>query len=226
MKFKESKHCPRCNKKMPKEIPVCPGCGLVFSRLSNVTNRAAREAIKNNQFNKVIFDRNLPPDINKWNLFWTTFFLGMWGVHFAKIGRKRLFLYQLISFSMLIIFSLLLFTQVLSTDLMYHKYWVFFYWAMILPASVALIIWFFSLTQILFNAFKVPVAIDEEFVVKKLDKSVANDIITQAKATRTNEIKANFSAKKIKLICKSCGASVKVKENESICPKCDENLEG
>lgn len=226
MKIKETKRCPRCNKKLPKDLPVCTSCSLVFSRLDHVTNRAAREAISKQQLNKVILHSKLPPDINKWKLFWMTLFLGMWGVHFAKIGRKKLFLYQLISFSLLIIFSTLLSTQVLSVDLLYHKYWGFLCWAMILPASIALIIWFFSLTQILFNSFKVPVAIDEEFVVKELDKTVADDIISQVKRARIKNVKSNFSVKRIKVVCKSCGANVKVNENETICPKCDENLEG
>ncbi|MBR1984630.1 MAG: hypothetical protein IKA31_02720 [Clostridia bacterium] len=30
----------------------------------------------------------------------------------------------------------------------------------------------------------------------------------------------------MKVVCSSCGATVKVKEGENICPKCDEPLNG
>ena len=43
--------------------------------------------------------------------------------------------------------------------------------------------------QILFNKFKVPVSIDEEYVVDDLNREVAYDILKNVKEDRENEKK-------------------------------------
>ena len=227
MKKKIFKHCPRCNQKSPVGQPVCEKCGLIFSRMEKVSNSAGKEALKNGDKNKVIFDKNLPKDVNKWKLFFLALFLGWIGLQYERVGRKKLFYYFLISFCLLFLFSFLILINVFSTDIIYHKYWGILSWMMILPASFGLIIWFVSLVQILSGTFKVPVAIDESLVLSDYDVKIASELINKAKLERVEEnIKIFTKKKKIKVICKSCGSSVWVTEGEEICPKCDENLEG
>ena len=225
MKYKIIKHCPRCNKKMPSTQPVCDGCGLIFSRLEKVSNSAGKEALKKGEKNKVIFDKTLPKDVNKLKLILFTIFLGWLGLQYHQVGRKKLFLYQLISFCLLVLFAILLSTGVLSVDMVYHKYWGFLCWTMIFPATFGLIIWFISVVQVIFGAFRVPVAIDEEIVLNEFDKKVASEILSEVKAKKIQNNKI-IKSKKIIVVCKSCGSTVKVIEGETICPKCDENLKG
>jgi len=227
MKKKLFKRCPRCNKRMPTNQPVCEGCGLIFSRMEKVSNRAGKEALKSGETNRVIFDKKLPKDLNKWKLFLLALFLGWIGLQYERVGRKKLFFYQLISFCLIILFAILLSTNVLSSSMFTHKYWGFLCWFMILPASFGLIIWFLSLMQILSNSFKVPVAIDENIVMNDYDRKVASEIITEVKAGQKEKKIINyFKTKKIRVVCKSCGCTDWVDEDDSICPKCDENLEG
>ncbi|NCB48409.1 MAG: hypothetical protein EOM55_02115 [Clostridia bacterium] len=195
-------------------------------RMEKVSNRAGKEALEKGEKNKVIFDKTLPKDVNKWRLFFLALFCGWFGLQYEKVGRKKLFYYLLFSFCLFVLFTIFLITNIFSTSIIYEKYWAFLALAMILPSSFGLIIWFFSVLQILTNTFKVPVAIDENIVINDYDIKIAGEILSDVKSNRTENNVKNTSRKKNKVVCKSCGRSVWVFEGEKICPKCDENLEG
>ena len=253
MKRKEFKRCPRCDKKTPIYQDRCEGCGLIFSRLARASNTAAKKALKKKEYNKVIMDKVLPKDVNKWKLFlWSL--LGLFGVHYAKVGRYKMFTYALCSTAGLYI------AVCLPQGWFDHKYLFMLMWGLVINASMYTIIWIVSICQILFNKFKVPIAIDEELVVESLDQELVKDILKEVKGTdkedvenkkqtqkvdksKYNKIKAKQTKmqntitetdeepviqkekrKKIKVICASCGAQVKVYNDEEICPKCDEPL--
>ena len=222
MNKKLFKKCPRCNRKCPINQPVCDGCGLIFSRMKYVSNSAGKEALERDESNKVIYDKTLPYDVNKWNLFFTALFLGFLGVQFEKVGRKKAFLYYLISFSLFFIFSILLAFGIITPDLMEAGYLGLFFWMLILPPSLGLVFWAFSFISILLGTFKVPVAIDEKKAAIHYGGKVASEILDEAIKTR----KVAPKRKKVSIKCKSCGKIVKVNDGEKICPKCDGNLEG
>ena len=67
-KIKEFKRCPRCDTKALIYQDKCNACGLVYSRLVNASNKEAKKAIKAGQKNRVICDKTLPKDVNKWKL--------------------------------------------------------------------------------------------------------------------------------------------------------------
>lgn len=226
MKTKLFKRCPRCNKKTPISQPVCERCGLIFSRMEKVSNLAGKEALEKGETNKVIYDKTLPKDVKKWKLFFLALFCGWIGLQYEKVGRKKMFYYLLFSFCLFFLFTILLLTNVFSTSVIYQKYWAILAWAMILPASFGLIVWFLSLVQILTNSFKVPVAIDEGIVLSDCDIKIASEIISEVKSKRIDKRKIFTPIKKVKVVCKSCGGTVWVAEGEEICPKCDESLEG
>ena len=228
MKEKKFKRCPRCDRKTPIYQDRCDGCGLVFSRLSNASNSAAKKAIKAKEYNKVIQNKDLPYDISKWRLFFIALFFGLVGAHYAKIGKYKTFVYMLISIIMIYIASFLLPLNWFS-----HKYLFLVMWTLILPSAFTVMLWVVSIFQILFNKFKVPISIDEELVVADLDENIVKDILKDVKSNNS-DIKAdiainnkndkNLGYKRIKIKCSSCGEIVKVRENETICPKCDEPL--
>ena len=250
MRKKEFKRCPRCDTKNPIFQDRCEGCGLVFSRLSKATNLAAKKAIKKKEYNKVIMDSVLPRDVKKWNLFVHALFFGWFGFHYSKVGRYKMFTYMLISAAMIYI------AAVLPMSWFDREYLFILMWGLVLPGSCSAIIWVISLFQILFNKFKVPISIDEELVKESLDPELVEDILKTVKTkgetekntkkknkeeiSKNNEkddkvskvleenetLKEKKKSKKIKVVCSSCGATVRVKEDETICPKCDEPLNG
>ena len=252
MRQKKFKRCPRCDKKTPIFQDRCEGCGLVFSRLSKATNTAAKKAIRKKEYNKVILDKVLPVDVNKWKLFLWALFLGWFGAHYAKVGRYKTFTYMIVSAAMVYVACALL-----PFGWMSHEYLFLVMWALILPGSVGAMIWVISTFSILFNNFKVPISIDEELVKESLDQEIVDDILKTVKGkkekdvnkkslktileeedkkeeneepkqeeTKTEEKKVEKSKKvnRISVVCASCGRVVKVREDETICPKCDEPL--
>lgn len=297
MREKKFKRCPRCDKKTPIFQDRCEGCGLIFSRLSKATNTAAKKALKNKEYNKVILDKVLPRDVKKWPLFFYALFFGFFGVHYAKVGRYRMFTYMIISAAMLYI------AVFLPSTWFDMQYLFILMWTLVLAGSMSAIIWIISIFQILFNKFKVPISIDEELVKESLDPELVTDILKQVKtkdekdnitkdkknkkeksvekeiinkqnvellkcvSCGSNKVKvvendlckcehcqstmllhkenqeivliikdernkkepvSNKKKKKekIKVVCASCGAFVKVYKDETICPKCDEPLNG
>ena len=173
--------------------------------------------IKKGEYNKIIMDKVLPNDVKKWKLFCLAVFFGWFGVHYAKVGRYKMFTWAIISNACLYIAAFLPKTW-LTNEYLYLLMWV-----LIFPASVYVIYNVISIFEILVNNFKVPIAIDEQLVVEKLDKNIVNDIIkTVKKDDNTQKIKSK--PKKIIIVCNSCGRVVKVFDNETICPKCDEPL--
>ena len=224
MKKKDYKKCPRCDRKVPLLQDRCQNCGLIFSRLSKVSNTAAKKAIKKGQHNKVIMMTELPRDVSKKKILLFSIFLGMIGIHFAKVGRYKMFAWGLLS-------TIGLYTaSFLPTTWFNHEYLFYLMWALVLPASTYFIFYIISVVQIIFNRFKVPVAIDEEYVKDSLNKDLVNDIIEEVKTSKKEENTSNQnvekvkSKKKIKIVCVSCGCFVKVDEDEKICPKCEEPL--
>ena len=66
--------------------------------------------------------------------------------------------------------------------------------------------------------------------VNNKQKKSNKNIKSKQKTTKANEepleeeIKKKEKRKKIKMVCASCGQQVKVYNDETICPKCDEPL--
>ncbi len=218
MRQRKYKKCPRCDHKVPFGQDVCDGCGLIFSRLSKTSNRAAKKYLKQKQYNKVIMDKMLPRDVNKWKLFLWGLFLGWFGVHYAKVGRYKMFTWAIISAASIYIALLL------PESWFYHRYLFFLMYGLTVPAAIYFVFYVVSVFQIAFGKFKVPIAIDEEYVKSDLDRSVVNSILQEVK--KDNKPLSNKARKKnkIRVVCASCGAVVKVFEEDEICPKCNEPL--
>lgn len=231
MIVKKYKRCPRCDSKNAIYQDRCDECGLVFDRLKFVTNSAAKKAIKNKEYNKVINYNVLPRDVNKWKLFFLALFFGWVGAHFAKVGKYKSFIYMLVAF----ILFMLPATTIVPFSWFDEEYLFLIAWGCVMPASIATIIWLGTTFQILFGKFKVPVAIDEELVKEDLDDKTVKEILTSIKKDRKEKSKQEREEEKlnrkkmrekITVVCASCGETVKVRSDETICPKCDEPLKG
>lgn len=155
---KTHKRCPRCDKKMPITEAKCPRCGLVFSRLSKATNAAAKRAYKRREKDKVIYDKVLPKDVNKWKLLCMCIFLGLFGGHYFYIGRIWRGLIMLGAFVLVAI--------VAAFPLHYWAVpvWEAIFSIAILPIAITFLLWIWDIFRIIFNKFPVPISIDEIFV--------------------------------------------------------------
>lgn len=231
MIVKKYKRCPRCDTKNPLYQDKCVNCGLVFARLKNVSNSSAKQAIRNKEYNKVINYNVLPKDVNKWELFFVALFFGWIGAHFLKVGKYKWFIYMFVAF----ILFMLLATTIIPFSWFYTEYLFLVAWGCIMPASVATMIWLGTTVQILLGKFKVPVAIDENLVAENLDSNAVEDVLTTIRGNKKEAAKQKIKEEKLNkkkqhekvtVTCASCGAVVKVRNDETICPKCDEPLNG
>ena len=152
---KDFKRCPRCDTKCAIHQPKCPACGLVYARLAYASNKEAKRLIRKRQRSKVVFDKTLPKDVNKWKLFCMALFLGFAGGHNFYTGRYRWASFNLIATVMIMVAAALPFS-----------WWNDFYlsaiiWVLITPAGLNVVLWIWDIFKILFNSYKVPVAIGE-----------------------------------------------------------------
>ena len=243
---KDFKRCPRCDRKVLLHQPKCQNCGLVFARLSKATNDAAKKALRKKEYNKVIYDKVLPRDMKKWKLFLITLFLGWCGGQHYYVGRTGKGITASITFLMLFVAAFLPI-----------EWWMNYYleaimWVLITPQAFTTIFWIVAVFAVLFNKYKVPIAIDEELVlqeeydsklVKEVLKEVGKDesaltknkdaknketkeVVEEKKAEKKSKDKKPPKPKTVKVVCKNCGHTVKVEVDEKICPNCEENIYG
>lgn len=83
----EVKKCPRCGEKCLFNAPKCPECGLLFSRLSLVTNKAGKRCVRKHQKDKVLYVSSWPEDAKRWKALLLCGFLGLYGAHNFYLGR-------------------------------------------------------------------------------------------------------------------------------------------
>ncbi len=258
-KKKDYKRCPRCDRKVPLHQPKCQHCGLIFARLSKATNDAAKKALRKKEYNKVIYDSVLPRDMNKWKFFFLTLFLGWCGGHQYYIGKTGKGITASVTFAM-----------IFASIWLPTWWWNDFYLSsvliiLILPFSFTAIFWIVAIFGILFNKYKVPIAIDEELVLAEdYDEKLVKDVLKSVGKDEKPEEKKNLSKKElkklkaearkerarleeeklakqleeekskekktkpkmIKVVCKNCGRTVKIEEGETICPNCEDNING
>ncbi len=163
-KRKEFKRCPRCDTKALIHQDKCNACGLIYSRLINASNKEAKKALKAGQKNRVIYDKTLPKDMNKWKLFFMALFLGPWGGHYYYIGKKKT------GFVFTVCLLLLLITVgVLQEHMELWAIYGFWLWLGIIPEGACFVAYAIDVVRILSNSFRVPIALKEDSII--VDKS-------------------------------------------------------
>lgn len=103
-KLKDFKSCPRCNAKVPQNFKKCGGCGLNFEKLKMATNKEARRAIKLQEKERVVYTKDVPPDVNKWKFFLLNILLGWFGVASYRVGKFWRGFFQSFSFLCCVIY--------------------------------------------------------------------------------------------------------------------------
>ena len=147
----DTKKCPRCSEKMPKNALKCSYCGLIFERLKWATNKAGKKMLKKKEKDKVVMVTDFPSDISRYKLLLIAIFLGIFGGHCYYVGRIKRGIYMTISGIVFVV------GLVLSINSM-------------IPESINSLVqilvgilgfmWIFDVFNICIKKFKVPVSID------------------------------------------------------------------
>lgn len=183
-KIKEFKRCPRCDTKALIYQDKCNACGLIYSRLVNASNKEAKKAIKAGQKNRVICDKTLPKDVNKWKLFFMALFLGFFGGHFYYVGKYKTGIVFSVSAALLAISA--------AIDPIAWATYYFWMWFLILPGSGCLVYLAVNWVQILANSFRVPIALKEDNIVVDTDnKNVDSEAVLKIVEEVSQKVKAD-----------------------------------
>ena len=149
----EVKKCPRCGEKCLFNAPKCPECGLLFSRLSLVTNKAGKRCVRKHQKDKVLYVSSWPEDAKRWKALLLCGFLGLYGAHNFYLGR-----YIKAAFSL--IFTTI--TTIFAAMTVYPAFYYTFIQFFAIPAAFPLFFWVLDFIAIATGKYKIPVSIPDD----------------------------------------------------------------
>lgn len=151
---KDTKKCPRCGKIALQSQRVCDECGLVFARLDEATNTEAKKQFFSKD-KSVVMTSKLPSDVQKWRLLLFCGFLGIFGAHNLYVGRYYRGLYMLICG---------LFSVVYVSVLTYYSWGVELMQStpILIFVGISVLMFVTDFIQVIFNRYKVPVALARE----------------------------------------------------------------
>ena len=156
MKLFQAK-CPRCGEKHMEQATKCEYCGLIFSRLEQATNGAAKRAMKNGKANKVVYVKKAPKDVSKIKLYLYTIFLGLFGAEYFYIGRKIRGTVMLCCGIISMIFFALSMNGIVVEQVESVYLGI---------TGIITIAWLFDICNLCFGGLKIPVYIDSESDLK------------------------------------------------------------
>lgn len=151
---KDTKKCERCGKVCLQSQKVCDECGLVFARLDEATNGEARKQFFSKD-KSIVMTSKLPNDVKKWKLLLFCGFLGIFGVHNIYVGRFYRGFYMLF-------FGLLSFVYVSINNPSENILNFMSSWPVVVCVAILSIFWVTDFIQVIFNRYKVPVALARE----------------------------------------------------------------
>ena len=160
------KKCPRCKERCFQHEKSCHECGLIFERLNYTSNKSAKKLILKGNYKDTIKTSDWPADAKKTTATLLCLFLGYTGAHNFYLGRFIKAGISLFGFVLAVV-------MVILTDYIYGTTtWNILWLISIIPGTCVLLFWFSDLISIIFERYKIPVAIDENLY--KLKNSVLN----------------------------------------------------
>ena len=154
MNLFNNKKCPRCEKKVPKEIAICPICMLNFQKFDSATNAQAKQAMQEGEIERVLMRKGCPCDISKWKLILITIFLGFIGAHYYYVGRNKMGIFFTCFFFVGLANAIVNQFTSLKGDFVEILYLMALIW------GVVLVLWIVDICKVIFNHFKIPVSRD------------------------------------------------------------------
>ena len=149
---RETRKCPRCGEKCLATQPTCIDCGLVFARLDECTNAAARKRLKHGEKQNVLMMTKVPSDLNFWKLLIYAILGGLFGAHYFYVYRWKMGIYMVASIIVTFIFGVYFNAFFLTwPDVLRY--------GLILYVGIYAVVWLYSIMQILLRKFKIPVSL-------------------------------------------------------------------
>lgn len=152
-KKSETKKCPRCGEKCLFASPKCPECGLVFSRLNFVTNKAGKKCVLKRQKDKLLYMTSWPSDVSRLKAILLCGFLGLFGAHNFYLGRYIKAIFSLIFVSITVVFA---------SMTAYPDFYYIFIQIFAIPGAFPLIFWVLDFINICIGKYKIPVSIPDK----------------------------------------------------------------
>ncbi len=149
-----NKRCPRCDVKMPIVMKICPSCQLNYEKFESATNKEAKIAISEGDYDRVLMRKGCPPDVNRWGLLLITIFLGFFGGHYYRVGRWKTGL-VFTGFFFLGVINAVIMTLV-KTEIKGDLFQVFTF--LVLGWGVVIMLWIIDIAKVLLNKFRIPVS--------------------------------------------------------------------
>lgn len=149
----EVKKCPRCGEKCLFNAPKCPECGLLFSRLNLVTNKAGKRCVRKRQKDKVLYVSSWPEDAKRWKALLLCGFLGLYGAHNFYLGRYTKAIFCLVFTSISTVFACMT---------AYPPFYDIFIQFFAIPAAFPLFFWVLDFVNIAIGKYKIPVSIPDD----------------------------------------------------------------
>lgn len=150
---KDVKRCPRCDERALLSQPKCNSCGLIYARVENATNAEAKRQF----FQKdkaMLMVKQTPKDVNRTKLLLLGGFLGAFGAHNFYVGRYYKAIFMFLVSLLVLVYVSLPFSEVMLA-IMSSPF-------VVIPSGVVAIFWVIDFMQIVFNKYKIPVAIRRE----------------------------------------------------------------
>ena len=152
------KKCPRCKEKCFAHEKACHECGLIFDRLNYTSNKTAKKLILKGNRKDTIRTSDWPYDAKKSTALLLCGFLGFTGAHNFYLGR---FFKGAVSLFGLILSVIMV---VLNDQIYGTTTWNVLWLLVVIPGCCVLIFWISDFLTILFERYKIPVAIDENLM--------------------------------------------------------------
>lgn len=153
MNLFKNKKCPRCHKKMPVEIVVCPSCQLNYNKFNDATNKEAKQALEQGNKDNVLMRTGCPKDVSRIKLLLLTIFLGFTGAHYYYVGRYKMGAFFSIFFAVGIVNAIL--SSILEATPKGDLYQIFT--MLVLVWGFVVCMWIIDIAKVAVNKFKIPV---------------------------------------------------------------------
>ena len=151
-KEKKFKRCPRCGAKTFSAAKVCGKCELNFDKFNLASNEEGKKALRQGEKERVVWTKQLPSDLNKWELFFMSLVLGWSGAHLWKSGKFTRGICHTIGLVLGAIYVIIFNFNV--NNLIWNMGNIFgVFWIVTFCMSV------FDIFEIAFNVYKVPVSL-------------------------------------------------------------------
>ena len=150
IKYK-AKKCPRCGTKNNYNQKNCSGCGLIFSRVENGSNKIAKGLLLAGKKDEVVLAKMFPKDVSKKKFLLLCGFLGIFGAHNFYVGRFKKAVYMLVCGLISVL------CVAIGHIMPFYETFMSF---VSVPIGIAVIFWLFDFIDGCLSKYKIPVAVD------------------------------------------------------------------